>query len=202
MAKAEFDESIGCVNDFGLFRVPKLNHSGITQTMARHVVEYDPDTGVFTQIRTNSPRYKNSLPRRLCEQDSKGYLQAMLYGIRIKLHVLAVIYMTGVEPDRSKLEVVDHINGDKTDNRWANLRVIPGGENVRNQLQYKSTTASGTTGVYKRGDKFLAHLRIDRKLHHLGTFETLAEAKHARNSALAKHLELIGLHRGRTQNDS
>lgn len=182
-----------------LYRVPKLETKELTQAILKEYVVYDPDTGIFTLVKSGSPRYKNCLPMQIGTLSNSGYLLAMVAGKKIQLHVMAVIYMTGKAPDRSKLEVVDHINGDKTDNRWKNLRVISGGENVRNQKQTKDYTKSGVTGVSQRGNKFCAHIRIDTKLKHLGTFATLEEAIKVRERALAEHLSLVKLHHATSQ---
>lgn len=182
-----------------LYRVPKLDTEELTQAILKEYTVYDPDTGIFTLIKSGSPRNKNSLPMRIGTLGSSGYLRAMVAGKKVPLHVMAVIYMTGKAPDRDKLEVVDHINGDKSDNRWVNLRVISSGENIRNQKQLKNSTKSGVTGVNQRGSKFYAHIRIDTKLRHLGSFATLEEAVAARQHALKEHLKLVDLHHDESQ---
>jgi hypothetical protein len=183
-----------------LHRVPKLHFTELTQALLKAHVHYDPVSGIFTLLKTNSPRFKNKRPESLGTPDVKGYLHAMVCGVRRKLHVMAVLYVTGVLPDRAKLEVVDHINGVKTDNRWENLRVISGGENVRNQSQVKSTTASGLTGVNKLPNgKYKANIRIDKRLYHLGTYASLEEAQAARLKALKAHLDSQALAYGQAK---
>ncbi len=77
--------------------------------------------------------------------------------------------------------VVDHINGDKLDNRKENLRICRQGENSRNQKRHRNNT-SGQAGVrqYGRRGRWLACLMLSRKAIHLGCFDTFAEAREAR----------------------
>lgn len=179
----------------GLFRVPKLDKRELTQAILKEYVVYVPDTGSFTLIKSNSPRYRNSLPAKFGSMNADGYLYGMLEGKSYSLHKLAVLYMTGAFPD-SRLFRVDHRDRDTANNRWLNLRVIALGENIRNQSQTKTTTKSGHTGVsYKDGAKspWKAHIRVDGKLKHLGSYATLEEAVAVRQAALSEHLKSVKL---------
>lgn len=68
-------------------------------------------------------------------------------------------------------EMVDHINGDKLDNRRCNLRVCSHNGNMRNRGIQKNNT-SGYKGVHKEGNKFKARIRVSGKLLHIGMFNT------------------------------
>lgn len=179
----------------GLFRVPKLPKRQLTQDILKEYVLYDPDTGVFMLIKSNSPRYRNSLPATFGSVNGDGYLYGMLEGVPHSLHKLAVLYMTGEMPDPKKVRV-DHEDRDPLNNRWKNLRQLSLGENIRNQAKTKTTTVSGHTGVaYREGAKspWKAHIRVNKVLKHLGSFKTLEEAVAARAAALEAHLKSAGL---------
>lgn len=155
-------------------------------------MRYDPETGEFWRIQSDSPRFRNKLPMKAESCIStKGYRKLMISKVRKPVHVLAFFYMTGRFPMPDM--VIDHIDGNPLNNRWSNLREISGGENVRNQKLSKDTR-SGVTGVYLRSNgKFMPHIRINGKLNTLGVFSTLEEALNVRRRALEKHLKSTGL---------
>lgn len=76
--------------------------------------------------------------------------------------------------------MIDHINGDKLDNRTCNLRMVNNTENQWNKLQKSSL---GVRGVYKQpGGRYNAKIRAQGKLHSLGSFATLGGAVAARDA--------------------
>ncbi len=86
--------------------------------------------------------------------------------------------------------VVDHINGNRLDNRKSNLRVCRRGENMRN-IKRKKNNTSGQAGVrrYGRHGRWLARIMIDRREIHLGCFDSYDAAVSAR---LAGELKYFG----------
>ena len=70
-----------------------------------------------------------------------GYLEGKILGKYYKAHRVIWLWMTGEWPK----EQVDHINHDRTDNRWCNLREASRLENYRNQSQYKNNKS----GLYR-----------------------------------------------------
>ena len=85
---------------------------------------------------------------------------------------------------------IDHINGDKADNRIGNLRLATRAENKHNVGKTCQNT-SGHKGVrwVSRDQRWVAFLRINRKCTHLGTFADLP-------AAIAAHREAAIRHRG------
>lgn len=85
-------------------------------------------------------------------------------------------------------EVIDHINGDRLDNRIENLRVCTRKENVRNQRLHKNNS-SGYKGVVwdKQRSKWIAQIMVDRKHLFLGRFETVLEAAKAYDLSSSKY---------------
>ena len=69
---------------------------------------------------------------------------------------------------------VDHINGNRLDNRKSNLRFATQSENLQNRLV--DGKRSLPRGVYKSRERFMARARKDGKVHHLGVFDTPEEA--------------------------
>ena len=75
---------------------------------------------------------------------------------------------------------VDHINGDRADNRKSNLRTCTQAENGRN-LKRKKNNKTGYPGVeITKAGTYRATLMIDGKSKGLGTYKTFEEAKAAR----------------------
>lgn len=81
--------------------------------------------------------------------------------------------------------VVDHINGDKLDNRRSNLRVCTTRDNVRNQRKGKGKNRY--KGVAASGNKWMARIKIDYKYIYLGLFTSPEEARDVYNAATLKY---------------
>jgi hypothetical protein len=73
---------------------------------------------------------------------SDGYKTGAINGTNFKAHRIIWKMVHGEDPDQ-----IDHINGDRVDNRLANLRSVDLGENSRNRARPRSNT-SGIIGVY------------------------------------------------------
>ncbi|MET3631601.1 HNH endonuclease [Burkholderia sp. 572] len=107
--------------------------------------------------------------------DNKGYAitNVSLGGsdqAQVKIHRM-VMGLSNGDP-----KIVDHINGNKLDNRRCNLRVCTKSQNVWNQGPQKTNT-TGYKGVSKntRG-RFVAQIGCHGRKYHLGSFDTAQEA--------------------------
>jgi hypothetical protein len=87
-------------------------------------------------------------------------------------HRLAFLYMTGEWPPNE----VDHLNGIRDDNRWANLRLATVSLNRQNQRRPRRDNTTGYLGVMVNGAGFAARIMVDGKKFNLGTFKTPQEA--------------------------
>jgi hypothetical protein len=106
--------------------------------------------------------------------DNNGYtrLGLMVDGVQklFKLHrLLALTFI----PNPNNYDCVDHINGDKADNRIDNLHWVNVQQNQHNQREAKGYS------FHKKTGKWLANIRCDCKLKNLGYFDTEAEAREA-----------------------
>lgn len=117
---------------------------------------YDPDTGTF------------SLP---LHARGNGYAGVTFGGKQVYAHRLAFFCMTREWP----VDQVDHINGDKKDNRWSNLRQANAAQNKANE-GLRSTNTSGLKGVswHKAAKKWRAYIGANGQ--HLGLFDCPAAA--------------------------
>ena len=101
-------------------------------------------------------------------------------------HRLAWFLSNGVWPDAE----IDHINGDKADNRIANLREASRSINSQNkraaQVNNKSCGLLGVTWNKQHG-KWQSKIMVNKALHHVGLFD---DANVAHSAYLAKKREL------------
>lgn len=72
--------------------------------------------------------------------------------------------------------VIDHINGDKLDNRIANLRICTSQQNSRNRRKKYSRSFSRYKGVYKSRNKYACRIYPSGRAVYLGAFLTEKEA--------------------------
>lgn len=106
-----------------------------------------------------------------------GYRSLELNGKRMLCHRLVWLVVHG----RMPLNVIDHIDGNKLNNRPENLRDVPERVNFHNQVRMRESNTSGYKGVTwdKSRGNFKAQIMVNRKRIHLGAFGDPAEAHQA-----------------------
>ena len=145
------------------------------------LVTYCPDTGIFYRLIKASQR--SPAGSIVGGKDAYGYICGRIDGKTHKLHRLAWFYMTGEWPP----EQIDHINGDRADNRWCNLRLANHAQNARNAKRRNDNT-SGYKGVTRAKGKWAAQIyRGPGKSQHIGYFNTPEEAHEAYCEAAKNH---------------
>jgi hypothetical protein len=162
---------------------PSDHLTGLTQARLKELLRYDPDTGVFTWLVRRPNGVKVGDPAGAVHKGS-GYLRIKIDGRPYAAGRLAWLYMTGKWP----IELIDHKDTDRTNNKWLNLRPATFVQNIRNR---KTTAQSELKGAYLKSDHFrrakpwATCIRVDGALKHLGTFAKPEEA----NAAYAKAAE-------------
>lgn len=153
--------------------MPKKFHLSLDEL--KSIVNYDPETGILTWVGTGTGRSKRGGEAGSLKEDN-GYLRVTIKGQVYYAHRLIFYWMTGRDP----MEYVDHRNGVRSDNRWANLRECSWQENCQNYRRKSPTKHGFLTGVHRKSSgKFGAQISVNRKLVVLGgAFET-EEAAHA-----------------------
>jgi hypothetical protein len=149
--------------------------------LLREFIDYNPETGVL-KWRVRDARHFPSL--RICHTWNShyagkevGWLNANgYYATRFgkpSFLVQRIIWkiMTGKEPP----DLIDHIDGNRTNNLWNNLREATAIQSAHNQ-GVRSTNTSGFRGVLKRGNRYMARVMIDGKYRSIGTFQTAERA--------------------------
>lgn len=113
---------------------------------------------------------------------TKHYYAGMFHKTTYYAHRLIWMYMTGEDPEDL---MVDHVNGNGLDNRWANLRLVKRGVNVANQKGHKRRR-SPYKHVYRRKLKWVGQVRRDGKLYSTTTFESAEQAKAAVDALITR----------------
>lgn len=148
---------------------------------------YEPETGNLIWKPLPSPihrqkiwnaRYAGTIAGKL---DERGYRIVFIDYKPYKAHRLIWTMVMGEAPPGQ----IDHINGDKDDNRLVNLRLANNGENQRN-VRRRRDNKTGFKGVGYRKDtgRFIAMINVDGERHYLGQFDTPEEAYAARCSII------------------
>jgi hypothetical protein len=146
-------------------------------------LEYNAETGEFTWLGDfNAKRVGR---RAGTTVGVKGYRTITIKKRRFYEHRIAWYMMTGEDPTSFE---IDHINGDKTDNRFCNLRLATSQTNKAN-CKLTASNSSGFKGVHARGSRWIAGITHNRKMIHIGMFKTAEEAARAYD---AKAVELFG----------
>lgn len=155
----------------------------------RRRLDYDPETGIF--------RWKWRNDVRACDNSRKaGKIAGSSSGSHgytsidfaphgpLLAHRLAFVWMTGEWP----FHQTDHIDGTRTNNRWANLREATKAQNMQN-VGLRSNNTSGINCVipHKKSGRWRVVVTANGKVHHGGYFDTIEEAKAARD-AVARRL--------------
>ena len=109
-----------------------------------------------------------------------GYKCGRILGQNYMAHRVIWCVHFGTEP----MEQIDHINGQKTDNRILNLRAVSPSYNMRN-VPMKANNTSGVNGVYwdKKYNKWQASITVSGTHFRLGAFDCIHQAKLARQEA-------------------
>lgn len=153
----------------------------LTQEYLKSILLYDPMDGIFIWIvRKCGVRY-GSIAGGF---EKNGYNQIEINRVKYYSHRLAFFYMTGEFPKWQ----VDHINHDRSDNRWCNLRLCSRSENMVNMKKFKNNR-SGFTGVHfdRREKRWRSYISDKGNVIHLGYFDSKDRAIEARKEAEDKY---------------
>ena len=148
----------------------------------RKLLSYDPETGAFVWI---APRSRQLKPgQRAGCKGKNGYLSIRINDKLMYCHRLAWLYMTGEWPPSQ----VDHVNGDRSDNRWDNLRNASNDQNQMN-CKPKRDRAGHLKGAFfdKSRMRWVSHIRVNGKLMWLGRFNCPTAAHFAYCRAAKAH---------------
>lgn len=146
--------------------------TNLTQADVLGLFLYDASTGVFTNRKGRGPARKDAIAGTV---NSRGYVIIRINKINYCAHRLAWLYVHGEWPDK----YIDHVNGNKADNRINNLRVVSQSENLQNVSRPHADNKSGCLGAIKNKNRWTARISINGVNHNLGSYATPEEANSA-----------------------
>lgn len=148
-----------------------------------NVLDYCPRTGVFTwKVSPGPTDVAGNVAGHL---NDEGYIIISIGYKNYKAHRLAWLCTYGELPS----SMLDHINGNRSDNRIENLRQVTNCVNQRNVVAANSNSKSGLRGAAwsKSVKKWRAQIKVNGKDVSLGYFDTKEEAHEAYMKAKRQH---------------
>lgn len=141
----------------------------LTQEYLKTILDYNPDTGVFTwKVNRGTNKLKGDIAG---SDNGRGYIAIQINKKKYKAHRLAWLYVYGTWPKKH----LDHINGNRIDNRLLNLRESTSRENQQNRIEHRNGHLVGSS-FRKDIKKWQSIIVINKKKKHLGVFNTELEA--------------------------
>lgn len=161
----------------------------LTAALLRELLHYNPETGLFTWLKRSSAyfsaeMYAKTWNTKYAEKTAKGlsngYKSIRVLDRAYLAHRLAWLYTHGSWPDGE----VDHINGDKLDNRLVNLRDVSRAvnqQNLRTRVGPNKTLPLGVCKIHRDNlqKPYKATLSVSGVSKHLGYFASAEEAHDA-----------------------
>ena len=143
------------------------------QTVLLSLLDYDPLTGILTWKPRDNVRWnKRYAGRQAFTCVSRGYYTGTIFGVNYKAARIIWKMVHGFDP-----EVLDHIDGNKTNNVISNLRNVSQSDNTKNRSNYKNNT-SGYPGVswIPRLQKYQVTTGGSKNRKYHGVYSDLEEA--------------------------
>lgn len=161
-----------------------MRSAPMTQEQMRALLSYDTLSGNITWAsdcggKDNKRIKAGTLAGCL---NAYGYIVIRVDKVLYPAHRLAWFLESGIWP----VQLIDHVNGVRSDNRLENLRLATASQNGVNRRASLPNT-SGYRGVVRVRDKWLAQIGIDGYHKNLGTFDTPEAAYDAYSAAVREH---------------
>jgi hypothetical protein len=176
---------------------------GVTPEVLKDLLDYNPETGELwwkprpvKYFEDRGGRYTAERSKRIFDTsfagtialncpNLSGYSRGNIFGRLMLAHRAAYMIMTG-QP-LTRMHQIDHINGVRSDNRWANLRLATNTQNQHNSGSAKGSSSKFVGVSWDRfANKWCAYICPENRKVHLGYFESETAAASARDKAAAK----------------
>lgn len=181
--------------------VKNTAEDSVTPEELKELLSYDPEYGTLRWLDRPLKYFNDGLGRYTAERNRRifqrlfagkealtaknpnGYCRGNLFGKNLQAHRAAFCLMTGRWPTHQ----IDHINGDRSDNRWKNLREATNKQNQYNQKPAKGSTSDFVgVSLCRKTNRWEAYICPDGTKVSLGRFSTQEEAARARDIAAKK----------------
>ena len=140
-------------------------NADLTFARAHELFSFEPSTGNLIRKIQRGPGKVGDIAG---SAHSAGYRAVMADGVNYMVHRVIWLMLNGVWP----VDLIDHRNGGRSDNRLDNLRDVTPTVNLQNQRGAKPSNSTGLLGVTPRGSKFQAQISHAGKNNWLGNFNT------------------------------
>lgn len=153
----------------------------MTQCDLKKILHYNPNTGIFIRLISKGKNLKGTIAGNLRDH---GYIRIVVNYKKYYAHQLAFLYMTGSIP-----KCIDHIDGNRSNNIWSNLREATISQNLINSKKRKNSKSKykGVSFHDRRILKWAARISVNKQEYILGYYNTQEEAAMAYNEAAFKH---------------
>ncbi|GLY59677.1 hypothetical protein Pcaca05_05350 [Pectobacterium carotovorum subsp. carotovorum] len=150
----------------------------LTLKDASYLFSYDHLTGLLKW--KNPPSKSRYNPGDVAGTVANGYLKVSVSGKSYYVHRITWLLHYGNNPEF----FIDHINGNRSDNRISNLRLASNTENIWNSKKMKNNS-SGVKGVCwnAAANKWVARIRINGERKTVGAFSSIEDAELAITNA-------------------
>ncbi len=119
---------------------------------------YNPETGLFSGLSIYT--------------DRDGYLYTFIDRKNFRLHRLVFL----LEGEDISGKLIDHIDGDRQNNKRNNLRLVNSQENTYNKRVGRNNTTGHKGITQEPNGKWRARISANKKRYSLGVFDSLEEA--------------------------
>ena len=137
----------------------------MTQEELKRLLSYNEKSGVFTWNIARGNRSAGSIAGNVTWS---GYVEIKINKKVHYAHRLAWLYMTGNYPKQH----TDHVDGNRSNNEFSNLREATNGENSQNIRVVTKKNTSGFLGVQRSLKKWKATISVNKRKIHIGTFDS------------------------------
>lgn len=156
--------------------------TGVLYHKTRDINDFSEKLNPLLSVNAWNARWANKEAGNI--NKTTGYLKVKLHGVNLAVHRVVYLMVNGWI--NSNL-LIDHIDGDKLNNKPSNLRLVDQSSNSQNQRRAQSSSILGVMGVsVTSSGKYQARITVGRKSLYIGSFDTIIDASDAYRKAKTK----------------